>query len=659
MIQEMKILDLWQAPDQSGEPIGCLATSFTFDSGEFEEECLSRFLNLSSDSKTEGQIHLMELETRLQQIAMSTAFVDAYHAHGKRSPRWTIAPVKVQGGVFHPKVQLLIWEKFIRIIVGSPNLSQSGLRSNSELFFYVDFSEGSEARQELAFDVFSFFENINKISNTSEINKANVAQLLVRAKALTRSFNLIEPDLYYEFAPVLPKAASIFSRMEKLKGNVVFDEAIIESPSFDIPGSKNEAAEEVWELLRKKGTAEVCYHVQGRICSDKKFELLAPPEIAKAQRANSHISIKMYDGESNSQIRPLHSKCIHLKNERYSLLMVGSSNFSQLGLGLRKNGPSNIEANILFWIDRQKVKKSDSFLTNVFLGTIDVDLENALWLPQKNFDDIKDALNSPFPSFISHIDFIRKDNTSYYEIGLEGELVDFSVASADKSFLHSISKNPPTPIRIMTDQLMPYSELEIRWDKHSCLYPVNIHSQDCLPTPDYLLNLSLEDITRLLNSNVPLQKALQRLIRSKVEEENKLLASYDPHALVKTSHFILQRTRQFSWAMTALRKNIEQGAQTVEQLRWRLQGPLGVESVKNAVLRSLTDSEEIAFFLAEILAEVKRYKIPPSKTLSKAEISKELSLMVAKLQSELSAVAKDATPTLKKYIQSLEQISVE
>jgi hypothetical protein len=32
----MKALDLWQSPEGAGEPLVCLATSFTFDAAFFE-----------------------------------------------------------------------------------------------------------------------------------------------------------------------------------------------------------------------------------------------------------------------------------------------------------------------------------------------------------------------------------------------------------------------------------------------------------------------------------------------------------------------------------------------------------------------------------------------------------------------------------------------
>jgi phosphatidylserine/phosphatidylglycerophosphate/cardiolipin synthase-like enzyme len=215
--KDVKFLSLWEKPDDSGEAIGCLSTSFTFDSGEFEEECLSRFLQLSSDAKDEKTIQVLELETRLQQLGAVTAFVDAHNASGKRSPRWTIAPVHVVGAVFHPKVQLLVWSKWVRIIIGSANLSLSGLRYNTELAVSFDYADNQPAKLDFALDVLKFFRRINKESKSSEKNQSNAIALIEKAEALLRSFALENPEYPYFFVPTIPKSDSVFERLAEKK----------------------------------------------------------------------------------------------------------------------------------------------------------------------------------------------------------------------------------------------------------------------------------------------------------------------------------------------------------------------------------------------------------------------------------------------------------
>ena len=44
----VRLLDHWSPPDGAGQPVACLATSFTFESDFFTQDCLSRFLSLST-----------------------------------------------------------------------------------------------------------------------------------------------------------------------------------------------------------------------------------------------------------------------------------------------------------------------------------------------------------------------------------------------------------------------------------------------------------------------------------------------------------------------------------------------------------------------------------------------------------------------------------
>ena len=37
-----RVLDLWNSPEDAGEALVCLATTFTFDAAFFETECVGR-----------------------------------------------------------------------------------------------------------------------------------------------------------------------------------------------------------------------------------------------------------------------------------------------------------------------------------------------------------------------------------------------------------------------------------------------------------------------------------------------------------------------------------------------------------------------------------------------------------------------------------------
>jgi hypothetical protein len=147
---------------------------------------------------------------------------------------------------------------------------------------------------------------------------------------------------------------------------------------------------------------------------------------------------------------------------------------------------------------------------------------------------------------------------------------------------------------------------------------------------------------------------LQRFLRKKKEEEGAFEEVVNPHDRVDTSKFILQRTRQFGWAISALKRQIENNPNTIEQLKWRLTGPLGVFAVKDAILRFFPDPEERTFFLAEMIGELYRLNIPATKTIKKNEISGALNNVIAELKNELSGLRNASSTTLQNYIESLE-----
>src|SRR5215216_5198725 len=90
-----KALDLWQTPEGAGEPLICLATTFTFDAQFFEVECLGRFIQMDSHpSETEAVGYLIEREEKLASVR-ACVFVDRRHAQAKESLRWDVLPVAV------------------------------------------------------------------------------------------------------------------------------------------------------------------------------------------------------------------------------------------------------------------------------------------------------------------------------------------------------------------------------------------------------------------------------------------------------------------------------------------------------------------------------------------------------------------------------------
>src|SRR5437867_10233253 len=126
------MLDMWRPPQGAGDPVGCLATTYTFAPGLFDEQCLARFLEIESEPDREDLAFLLERESRLGSV-YAGVLVDHTQAGVEHSLRWDVLPVRIRAGKQHAKLSLLAWSRHVRIIIASANLTEPGYRSNHEV----------------------------------------------------------------------------------------------------------------------------------------------------------------------------------------------------------------------------------------------------------------------------------------------------------------------------------------------------------------------------------------------------------------------------------------------------------------------------------------------------------------------------------------------
>src|SRR5665213_1295415 len=115
------MLELWRPPQGAGEPVGCLATTYTFAPSLFDEQCLARFLEIESEPNREDLAFLLERESRLGAV-YAGILVDQTQAGVEHSYRWDVLPVRIRSGIQHAKISLLAWDACVRIVVASANL---------------------------------------------------------------------------------------------------------------------------------------------------------------------------------------------------------------------------------------------------------------------------------------------------------------------------------------------------------------------------------------------------------------------------------------------------------------------------------------------------------------------------------------------------------
>lgn len=664
-----KLLDSWAPPPDAGEPVGCLATSFTFSPTFFEEECLGRFLHLETDAVEDGPLYLIEREEKLSQVVCACALVDQHHCKGPRSLRWDLLPARPESGILHAKISLLHWSKQIRVIIASANLTEDGYRRNQEVFGVLDFHAGSESPVSALKEVLDFLRVAAAYSQSAGEGDSPARtrwnSLLDATWAAGRTWGTTDEQHAREplrVKPLLlgPTAPSVLSTLaETWRGQSPPSRAYVISPFFDPPGRPNRPAGEIWQILRKRGEVQIVYGVTTEDAEGEAIRVSVPESVMRSQPQREGATTTLFKIllEEN---RPLHAKGIWLEDDRWVTYMIGSSNFTTAGLGLTNH--RNIEANLTYSMDRDRDGAAFKALEASLPDGVDISSDtNVLYS-----DDGVNEDDSPSSEVLLPLAF----GAATYDLQNGQAILVLSIPSAPPpgwsattedgvvvaSSATWAAEGSPTQLTLRWMQNKPPSGLWIRWDgsQGQAWWPVNVAATTSLPPPDELKNLTLEVLIEILTSARPLHQAMQGYLRRRQHKptggNGGGTIEIDPHKRVDTSGFLLQRTRRMSWALAGLRQRLERPAATEASLQWRIYGPVGVMALANATKESALP-EERAFLIAELALELSRAK--PQEAigcLSARKVKDALRVAAAELKAQVPPDAMQQIANLRQYV---------
>lgn len=660
----IKLLDLWSPPLDSGEPIGCLATTYTFDSEFFEEECLGRFVKMESDPFSDGPFYLIEREEKFSGIK-AAVLVDKSHCRGKRSLRWDLIPFRNRS-LLHAKITFLFWSNHIRIIIGSANITKSGYRINQEISGSLDFNKGSDIPTLILEQIINFLRSLATNSGNSpaqaEIQKWNAVldQAWERRGFYTSSVDYSDYKnlrIYPLF--IIPGKENLFELLtdiwKKCTGHPS-RKAYITSPFFD-ENTPNKPAHKIWDVLAQRGEASVRYNlvVNNFNPESNSFSVNAPESINYKPASRSQLNIEFHQIREEDTIgdktftRPVHQKSIWLEEEDWNLYLIGSSNFTSAGTGL--SSKSNFEANLAYIISSSRNKKVYSQLIKSYPETQSIK-KIGQWKQIPNDDEASgDDVSILPPGFMTAYFDLIKDR-SYLLLTFNVALVPegFKIFDEkDKLLLNHvqwIQKGKKSEVDLLwTEQYLP-SELKVTWigGKSPAWWPINVISQASLPVPEQLKELQLDLLLRILASTRPLYQSARRNLKINENGSLEILPEIDPLKRVDTSEFLLQRTRRISYALNALKNKLERPVFTLESLQWRLSGPIGVSALCDAILKGSKSEEETVFLLTEIAFELSEITPIEVENSLKTDIIKS---EIRKMINEIHLKAKKISKRLK------------
>lgn len=636
MTEGVKLLDHWDPPAGAGRAIACIATSFSFDPDFFDRDCLARFLQLDTRLGSGSDVaYLIEQEERLAETAVSLLVDRTYNPEG-RTLRWDLLPVAIPGGLMHAKVSLLLWEQHLRCLIGSANLTSAGYRYQVETALALNAHAGSQVPARVFVDLFDATERLIDRApgraGTAGPN-ARCRSSLGRMRRFVEGLEL--PDAPKRGAPKLMVATSEpgaeSTVIDKLTSETVWvggppTSACVLSPFFDDVDDGSPAVAALVEQVLAKRNASLSFVVPVESIGSGQV-VRVPRSIGAGVPGRVEVRFERFIGSDDEFGRRLHAKAVLFTNNEWAGLMVGSSNFTAAGLGLKSSG-NHFEVNLI--VGARLDSDAGAVLWNLIpegeeFSLEDEDLE---WDIATDEDELGDeapmlplgfveCLLDPGPPLRMTLFLDAPRLPDVWRVAIPG-----SQPFLDSTQWVAGGFEREVAIELADDEIAFW--VDVRWidgagTERLAGLPVNVTDPAKLPPPPELRDLSVETILLALASTRPLHEALVAALdreARRVEAAESLDASLDPLVRYSSTGHLLQRTRQFSHAMEGLRRRLERPLSSKEALNWRLNGPFGPVAIAESLVREAEDkgslSGEAAFLIAEIALTVRRVDWHPS-----------------------------------------------
>jgi hypothetical protein len=149
-IRSRKLIDRLVPDPRWGVMQGLVATTYELSPDFLEIDFLPEVFGLGARDDRSWATHIA-LEKRLFELDAAVILTEARRYRGRpRSLRLEVRPVaSPRGSALHAKVTLLLFERAVRLIVGSANLTEQGYRRNREIVAVLTASEGSKTEAAL------------------------------------------------------------------------------------------------------------------------------------------------------------------------------------------------------------------------------------------------------------------------------------------------------------------------------------------------------------------------------------------------------------------------------------------------------------------------------------------------------------------------------
>lgn len=610
------MLDLWRPQQGAGDPIGCLATTFTFAPELFDEQCLARFLEIESEPNREDLAFLLERENKLGGV-YAGVLVDHTQAGVAHSLRWDVLSVRIRGARQHAKLSLLAWSHNVRIVVASANLTNPGYRLNHEVATAVDLMP-NDANLEILADAIGFLKRLLEFApgaseRSPEVMRAesfldHVARQ-TEGWAPSRKRGKVRQQLVCTIPGGQAGRAARSSLDEAVdacrRRGASPSTAWVASPFFDADGDTSRVTAALCKQMARGGRRQICFCVPS-IPGDGAAEarLAAPVALLKTPPAyQGVVTIKTLpdlDGDKNR--RAWHAKMLALIAEPYSALMIGSSNFTCAGMGVTQL--RNAEANILTIVDRVAYGRDVAQLEGVWPDMEQVaNPESAEWLGARPDND-EEAMAPPLPAGFLSATYRAGDKRQIILRMAPDHLPEewriHAFGPAHQEILSAAAwreSGRPSVAELGWAPVYPPEKVLVRWADHEAFLPLNVEDSRQLPPPAELQAMPADAMLLVLAATDPSAAFRAWATWQKPSDtfdtdlDSATPVDLDPLRRHDLQATFLHRIRRRARILAQLRSNLQRPVWGQQALEWRLRGLIGVEPLADRFVREFAESD--------------------------------------------------------------------
>lgn len=534
-------------------PVAGLFMTYGFDAELFEKHILPNFLGVLGNPEDSELRFRNQIATRLKEVPV-TVMSDARQYGGGQTFLYEHTSIKEQ--IFHPKCYILLYPDYLRVIIGSCNITKAGLCYNAETVWYQDIHifESSGMTKSLKMILEWMIEKYGMAGNDSihEITKF----LLQCGDDDTFPQLISTINDHSAFYQYFSKMALVREKCKRI--NII-------SPFFE---SDRESAMEHTLLVEfadsfflnnPDATMRIFFPAIKKE-TGKGYKVTAPVNILH-ELSNKYKNVELFvinreweREEDDPVLRTLHAKLIIAEfSDGQKLTMSGSINFTINAMRSYFQSLRNIEISVI------ELGKSRLMLPNA----------SRTYIELLEYDDKK--INSiPIEIFIKQV--IYDSGKLILRFDTEKASIPFRIEYQEVG-IYETEKCPEETVIISDFRIKRSLDIKVICAEYEFYYPIYVANKEVFISDDLKLTYQIEmgDIIDYLAGKYKSVSEIERLKRIKTENgvvEVNGISVYFRHNL-----------QRYYKALGAIKMGLEAPFYSEQAFRSYLYGPVGLKAL--------------------------------------------------------------------------------